>query len=263
MISSMERAIIKKDLLNITSSKRMFSVLLIVPLMLCVVMPSIFIFAIAFTPIDSPDFQSLLEILPSDMQAGDLRHSIVDALLSSILPIFFLIIPIMAASVTAAGSFVGEKEKRTLETLLYCPLSLKQIFRAKILASFILSMIVSLVSFAAMALVVELELIFTMGSPVMPNINWLIIMLLASPALSLIAITIIVRGSAKAQTFEESQQRSVFLILPIIILIVGQFTGVLMVGAWLLMAIGVVLAVIAFLAVRGAFGKFNYETLLK
>ena len=52
-----------------------------------------------------------------------------------------------------------EKEKRTLETLLYCPLSLRKIFQAKVLASFLLSMTVSLFSFAAMLLVMETEIL--------------------------------------------------------------------------------------------------------
>ena len=37
----------------------------------------------------------------------------------------------MTASIMAASSFVGEKEKRTLETLLYSPLTVGQIFRAR------------------------------------------------------------------------------------------------------------------------------------
>ena len=72
-------------------------------------------------------------------------------------------IPIMAASIMAASAFVGEKERHTLETLLYCPLTLKQIFQAKVWASFLLSMLVSLISFTAMLLVIEAELFFLMG----------------------------------------------------------------------------------------------------
>ncbi len=262
MINSMEKAIIYKDLRSIAANKRMLSVMLIVPLVFTVVLPSIFVFLIALSPIDSPDFKQLLDILPLSMQAGDLRQSLISLLLNNILPIFFLIIPIMASTVMAAGSFVGEKEKRTLETLLYCPLSLKQIFNSKILGSFILSMMVSIASFIIMTLVVEIELAITMGSMILPDISWLIVMLIIAPALSMIAITIIVRGSAKAQSFEESQQRSVFLILPIILLAAGQFTGILLIGSWLLLAIGIVLGTIAFWTLRGALGKFNYETLL-
>jgi hypothetical protein len=98
---------------------------------------------------------------------------------------------------------------------------------------------------------------------VLPGVNWLIVMLLVSPAMSLLAINLIVRGSAKAQSFEESQQRSVFLVLPVILLVVGQFTGLMLLSAWLLLAAGVVLAAIALFMFRGSYSKFQYEALLR
>lgn len=88
-------------------------------------------------------------------------------------------------------------------------------------------------------------------------------MLLISPAISLIAITLIVRGSAKAQTMEESQQRSAFLILPIVLLMAGQFSGVVLINGWVLLGLGAVLAVVAVILVKRALGRFTYEALLK
>ncbi len=261
-MNSMQIALIKKDLRSITSNKRLFSVLLIVPLVFTLVLPSILILTVTFAPMETSDFQSMLALLPAGAQGGDMRLMIIDLLLNNILPIFFLLIPIMAASVMAASSFVGEKEKRTLETLLYCPLSLKQIFNAKILASFLLSMLVSLSSFVVMIVAVEAEIVFATGSLLLPSVSWLVLMLLVSPAVSLIAITLIVRGSAKAQTMEESQQRSVFLILPIMMLAVGQFSGLMLINVWILLGLGIVLAGIALLAMRSSFGKFTYEVLI-
>ena len=169
----------------------------------------------------------------------------------------------MASSVMAASSFVGEKEKHTLETLLYSPLSLKQLFQSKILAVFSVGMMVSYISFAAMMLVLEIEMLFLNGSMIMPDISWLIIMLLIAPAISLVAIAVTVRGSAKAQTIEEAQQRAVFLIFPILALVIGQFTGIILVNSWLLLGLGIVLAVLDVLLMRGAARKFTYEKLLK
>jgi len=263
MISSMQLALIKKDMRYITSNKRLFSVLLIVPLMFTMVVPSILILSIALAPTDSNDVQKILNLLPQSSQSGDLQHMLIGIIFNSILPMFFLLIPIITTSVMAASSFVGEKEKRTLETLLYCPLTLKQIFNAKILACFVLSICVSLASFAVMLAVVEMEAWLATGSVIVPNFSWLILLALISPAVSLLAITLIVRGSAKAQTMEEAQQRSIFLILPIILLAVGQFSGIMLVNPWLLLALGVILAAIAYFAIKGSFGRFNYETLLK
>lgn len=114
-----------------------------------------------------------------------------------------------------------------------------------------------------MTVIIPSIFVLTIGSFVMPSISWLIMMLLVSPAVSVIAIALIVRDSAKAQTSEESQQRSVFLILPIALLLVSQFTGILMVNTLMLLGIGVVLAVIALLMLKGSSGNFQYETLLR
>ena len=123
-------AIIKKDFRGITANKRLFSAILIVPLILTIFLPSIFVFLIHFAP-DDPDIQKLLQMIPLSIQSDSLELTIAGIIINYIMPIFFLMIPIMTASIMAASSFVGEKEKHTLETLLYCPLSVKQIFRSK------------------------------------------------------------------------------------------------------------------------------------
>ena len=61
-----------------------------------------------------------------------------------------------------------------------------------------------------MLLVLEAETLFLMGSFLLPGISWFVILFLISPSVSLIAITLIVRGSAKAQSVEESQQALFF-----------------------------------------------------
>lgn len=55
-------AIIKKDFRGVASNRRLFSALLIVPLVLTIVLPSIFVMAIHFVP-DDPDVVKLLSLL--------------------------------------------------------------------------------------------------------------------------------------------------------------------------------------------------------
>ena len=255
-------ALIKKDFRGVASNRRLFSALLIVPLVLTIILPSIFLVTIHFVP-DNPDFANLLSLLPEAAGMESLELTLSSMILNYILPVFFMMIPIMTASIMAASAFVGEKERHTLETLLYCPLTLKQIFQAKVWASFLLSMVVSLISFTAMLLVMETELFFLMGKLILPSVNWLVVMLLLSPAISLIAVTLIVRGSAKAQSVEESQQSAVFLILPLILLIVGQFTGVLLMNVWILLGLGIVCVALAWILLQKSMGRFTYEKLLQ
>jgi ABC-type Na+ efflux pump permease subunit len=265
MINKAQMAIIKKDILGITSNKRMLSVLIIVPLVMTVVLPCALIIPILLSPADSPDLVQLTELLESaNLNTGNNNQQIlIDLILNYILPLFFIMIPIMVSSVMASGSFVGEKEKKSLETLLYSPLQLKEIFSAKILASLLLSISVSVFSFIIMLAVIETIAFILTEALIIPNINWFITMLLVSPAASLIAISLIVRSSAKAQSSEEAQQTSLFLILPIILLIVGQFNGAMMLGAHIFLILGAVLAIIAAFIFKSSFGKFKYETLLR
>ncbi len=240
-------------------------VMLIVPLALTIVLPSILAFVTALVPDAISSFQALLDMLPITVQEGNQEQIILGLMLNKIMPVFFLLIPIMASSVMAASSFVGEKEKHTLETLLYSPpLSLKQLFQAKILAGFSVGMMVSFISFIAMMIVLEIEMLILTGAVILPDISWLIVMLLIAPSISLVSIGITVRGSAKSQTMEEAQQRAVFLVFPIIGLVIGQFTGgVILVNSWLLLGIGMVLALLAALIIKNIVGKFTYEKLLK
>lgn len=254
-------AIIKKDLRNITANRRFFISLLIVPLVLALFLPSIFVLTAYFAPED-PDIQAMLELLPQGTLTDDPGLALLHLIFNYILPVFFLIIPIMASSIMAASSFVGEKEKHTLETLFYAPLSLDQIFRSKVLASFLLSMAVSLLSFLGMFLVIEAEIFFLMGSFLVPGPNWLVMLALLSPSVSLMAVTLIVKGSAKAQSMEESQQSAVFLILPLLLLIVGQVSGLMLVSPWILLILSLICIGIAWILLKRAVKGFAYERLL-
>lgn len=144
----------------------------------------------------------------------------------------------------------------------------KQVFAVLLIVLIVLtialpSIFVFVISFAAMLLVMELEAFFLTGNLLLPAASWLAIMLLIAPAISLVAIAVTVRSSAKAQTIEEAQQRAVFLIFPILALVIGQFTGIILISAGLLWGVGIVLAALAILLVKRAAGNFTYEKLLK
>ena len=80
-------AIIKKDFRSVTANKRLFLSLLIVPLALTVVLPSILVFAVHFAPND-PDFVKLLEMLPASARSGSLERTSAGMILNYVLPVF-------------------------------------------------------------------------------------------------------------------------------------------------------------------------------
>ena len=243
-------ALIRKDLRSVTANHRMLVTLLVVPLVLTVFLPTVAVVTLHTAPEEAADFQKLLALLPVAAGGEGVERQILNLLLNYVLPLFFLIIPVMTASVMASASFVGEREKHTLETLLYGPLSLRQVFRAKVLAAFTLSMGVSLLSFGIMLAVFEGEVLWLTGQ-------------LLAPAVALIAIPLMVRLSVKAKSAEDAQQGATFLLLPVILLLVGQFSGVLLVSPTLLLVLGVGCAGVAALLMRRAMGNFTYERFLQ
>mgnify|MGYP001040792258 CR=1 FL=1 len=255
-------AIVKKDMWEITANRQLLLMIVIVPLVLTLVVPSIFLLSAHFAPQEMEELQELMGMLPEEMQNVETEELMVRLLMNHILPLFFLIIPIMAASVMAASSFVGEKEQSTLETLLYSPLTVRQLFHAKVLASFLFSMLVSGIAFLGMILVLGVEMYALTGVMLIPGISWILVLALLSPAVSLIAITLIVRGSAKAQSVMEAQQKAAFLILPVVFLIAGQFLGVMLLSVWILAGLSAVLAVLAWVLLRTSLAKFSGEMLL-
>lgn len=254
--------IIIKDMKEITANRQLFITILIVPLVLTLVVPSVFLATFHFLPEEASDLQNMIERMPQAAQHMETETLLITLLLNYILPVFFLIIPIMASSVMAASSFVGEKEQRTLETLLYSPLTLQQIFCAKVLASFFMSMLVAGISFLSMVLVLGIEIYAYTGSILLPGISWLLILFLLAPAISLIAITLIVRCSARAQNVMEAQQLAAFLVLPLVLVTAGQFSGLLLINAWILAGLSLVLILLAAALLGLSMRRFCREMLL-
>ena len=65
----------------------------------------------------------------------------------------FLIVPLMVSAVTASDTFAGEKERRTLETLLHLPVRDRDLYIAKLLGGFIPATAVSWIGFVLFAII--------------------------------------------------------------------------------------------------------------
>lgn len=68
---------------------------------------------------------------------------------------FFLLTAIINSLVTSSNSFAGEKERNTLETLLFAPISVTNLFLGKVIASLIPTLLITFVAFLLNALIVN------------------------------------------------------------------------------------------------------------
>jgi ABC-type Na+ efflux pump permease subunit len=260
-----EKALIDKDIKEITSSKQVIMPMTIVPIILTVIVPLGLLITANFVGNDSSMFTKmapLLKKLPYEYSTYTPAQLLIKVMINFMFPSYFLIIPIMCSGVIGASSFVGEKEHKTLESLLYTPISMEQLLRAKILGVFIPSYMVTLLSFVIFGIILNIGGFIYFGGLIFPDIKWLIIILWISPAINLLSLIFTVMVSAKSQTFQEAQQVSGLLVLPVILVLVGQMTGVLLLSNLVMFIAGGVLLILDYLLIKRISSKFIPEKLI-
>jgi ABC-type Na+ efflux pump permease subunit len=233
------RAIMRKDLQVALQSNAVVMPMLIVPLILVVFLPTIVAlipFGIAMfgddlSSSDTRELAALLARLPPALQqelAGyDMQQAIVIFILTYLFAPLYLIVPIMVSSVIAADSFAGEKERKTLEALVYTPTTDQELLLAKVLAGWLPGIAIGLGSFVVYSLVANVTAWPTVGRLFFPNVMWLVLALWVAPAAAGLGLGITVLISARVNTFQEAYQLGGLVVLPIIILVLGQISGVL------------------------------------
>ena len=243
-----------KDIRGITSSVQVWLGLILLPLIFSVIFPLALILLVKNLPVSSPDLIDLVNKVVhglKDTKSGEsieslpsIKHQIIFVTVNYLLGSIFLLIPTINAMMIALHSFVGEKEKRTMETLLFSPITVKELFIGKVLAAFIPSIIITWVSFFLFGFI-TVSLTYNMfGYFIFPNANWLILMFWVTPMITIFTILVNVFVSARAKGFQEAQQLGGILILPIMALFIGQATGFLVIKPILLAVLGVIILIL-------------------
>ena len=255
--------IARKDLKVVMGNKMIWLPMAILPILFAVIFPVV-IFIIAQFPDNSSDLQDLSSKLGDASMAGyDSAQLLIYYSINLMMPGLFLMIPIITASVTAGSSFVGEREHKTIESLLYAPVRIRDLFTAKMIGAFIPSYCITLISFILFSLITIIGQGFYFDNYFFPNWKWMVLIFWLSPAISVLAITVMVIASAKSKTFQEAQQKIVFIVLPVILLIVGQASGLFYLGTLALLILGLAVFILNYLLLIAASNSFVPEKLIK
>lgn len=82
-----------------------------------------------------------------------------------------------------------------------------------------------------------------------------------TPAVALLGLGVMVRVSARTNTTQEANQLGGAVVLPLVIVSVGQSTGLLLVPLWVTAAVGAVIWLVGLLLVRGGMRRFTRDRL--
>jgi ABC-2 type transport system permease protein len=161
-----------------------------------------------------------------------------------------LMIPLMFAAVIAADAIAGERERGTLEGLLLTPLTDRELAAGKLLGAWAPAATMGVVGGAVYALTANLAVGRQMGRMILPTAEFALLVLWVAPTLTAAALGAVVLVSARAKSFQEAFQLGGVVVLPVVLLVVGQAAGALLLSVWLLVGAGAVALVIAWVVLR-------------
>lgn len=261
-----EQALIKKDIQELLSNKQVLLPMIIVPLLFVVIFPSVLLVGAQYvTDMDSnvfTDIEPLIKQLQFDSSAYTPAQLLIKITVDFLFPPFFLIISILSSSVMGASSFVGEKEHHTIESLFYTPISMERLLRAKIFGVFLPSFVVTLFSFLIFTVIINVGGLVYFDHLIFPTVQWLLIVGWLSPALSMLSLVFTALVSAKANSFQGAQQISGLLVLPVILLLVGQTSGLFLLNDFFLVVIGSLMFLVDFFLIKQVSKRFSPEKLI-
>ena len=142
--------------------------------------------------------------------------------------LMFMILPVAIPVTIAAYSIVGEKTTRSLEPLLATPITTVELLSGKIIAAVVPAIVATWVAFG----------IFVTGSFVLApravfietlDAHWLLGMFVLAPLLTILSTCIAVIVSSRVTDPRVAEQLSAVVILPMILLLIGQSLGLILI----------------------------------
>jgi len=247
------RAIALKDLMEVRQNKAAWVPALVLPIIFAIAFPVLFSLLpqlITGSP-NSSDLQELVAMidrLPPAMTAVfaglDYDQIGIVYFLGFMLAPFYLIMPLMVSTIVGAESFVGEKERKTMEALLYTPTSDTELYLGKTLAAVIPAILLAWFTYLLLAIVTNIASYPVMGRSWVPLPAWYPMMFWLTPAFAVLGISATVLISSRVKTFMEAYQLSGSLVVVVLALVVGQISGILYLGVGATLLVGTLIWIV-------------------
>ena len=257
------RTIIKKEMKELKNDKAVILGMIIVPLILTVIVPILF-FVIGSNEKSLKSFSTLTEAFVR--KAGNM---LPDSISNDKAPLYLmyrylftpiiLIIPVMISNVLSSYSFVGEKEKKTIESLLYTPVNQRSLIMGKTLASAIPSLVITWVFAVIYSIIANIAGKKLFNETLFPNIDWIVMLVLIIPAITFLSIILVIIVSQKMNSSKSAQSVSILFVLPLIGSIVSQAVGAIVIDSKILFVVFGVIVLLDIIVFRFAARNFNKE----
>jgi ABC-2 type transport system permease protein len=178
-----------------------------------------------------------------------------------IFTLLFMILPISIPVTIAAYSIVGEKTNHSLEPLLATPITTGELLAGKGLAAAIPAIIATWLSFGLYLVGVRILTNATVFAHVLEPL-WLAAVFVVGPLLTILAVCTAIIVSSRVTDPRVAEQLSAVVILPIILVLVGQSMGLFILDRQIIILAIIVVAMADAVLVVIAVKTFQREAIL-
>ena len=161
-----------------------------------------------------------------------------------------IVVPLTISTAVGAATIVGERERGTGEFLAHSPVGIREIYLGKLIASLIPGYFTTLVGFGAYSLLVNLVVGPEVGGWFFPTSQWWLLMLWVVPPFLALALSLVLRLSARVRSTAAAHQASGLITLPLIMIAYSQSTGALFGASGATLFIGAIAWLIAVLSLN-------------
>jgi ABC-2 type transport system permease protein len=195
--------------------------------------------------VEIPNIEEETEIFPGmEAYCADLSGSeCVVVYTLNLYTFMFMILPVAIPVTIAAYSIVGEKTSRSLEPLLATPITTVELLAGKALSAIVPAVGATWISYLIYVVLVGV----ISGSQFLPFVLepwWLLAIFVVGPLLTFLAVCVSIMVSSRVTDPRVAEQLSMVVILPIILIIIGQSIGLVLIDQQLVLFLGLLALVL-------------------
>ncbi|MCU0489145.1 MAG: ABC transporter permease subunit [Anaerolineales bacterium] len=175
--------------------------------------------------------------------------------------LLFLMMPLIIPVNIAAYSIVGEKTTHSLEPLLATPITTAELLTGKNLAALLPALAATWAGFLIYSLGVILISSTKIAAALLSPI-WLVAIFVLGPLLALLSVNFSLMISSRVNDPRAAEQISSVVILPVLVLFIGQISGMFLISLSMVWLISLAVAALDALMIYLAVQVFQRETIL-
>lgn len=151
--------------------------------------------------------------------------------------VMFIILPAVLPTLIASYSIVGEKNNKSLEPLFATPITDGEILAGKMLSAFVPTMTSTVVAFVVSVILIDITLKPHLGYYPLPNLTWILSIILLAPTACFMSILACVIISSKVTDVRAAQQIGGFVVMPVILLMLGVLSGLILLSPFMVLVV--------------------------